>query len=76
MNHFDRNDMLAALGGGVVGDLCGFAAATYLRGVAFMQIPTTLLSRGQQLGGQDGVDFDAVRKIWLERFIAEAGILP
>ena len=43
LNHFDRNDMLAALGGGVVGDLCGFAAATYLRGVAFMQIPTTLL---------------------------------
>ena len=35
LNHFDRNDMLAALGGGVVGDLCGFAAATYLRGVAF-----------------------------------------
>ena len=55
LNHFDRNDMLAALGGGVVGDLCGFAAATYLRGVAFMQIPTTLLSPGgQQHWRQDG----------------------
>ena len=58
LNHFDRNDMLAALGGGVVGDLCGFAAATYLRGVAFMQIPTTLLSQvDSSIGGKTGVDF-------------------
>ena len=43
--HFDRNDILLALGGGVVGDLTGFAAATYLRGIDFVQIPTTLLSQ-------------------------------
>ena len=42
-NKFDRKDMLAALGGGVVGDLTGYTAATYLRGVNFIQIPTSLL---------------------------------
>ena len=39
--HFDRQDLLVALGGGVVGDLTGFAAATYLRGIDFIQVPTT-----------------------------------
>ena len=59
--HFDRKDVLAALGGGVVGDLCGFAAATYLRGVDFIQIPTTLLSQvDSSIGGKTGVDFDAL----------------
>ncbi|MEG1780363.1 MAG: 3-dehydroquinate synthase [Clostridium sp.] len=56
---FDRKDMLAALGGGVVGDLCGFAAATYLRGIDFIQIPTTLLSQVDSgIGGKTGVDFN------------------
>lgn len=56
--HFDRKDVLVALGGGVVGDLCGFAAATYLRGVSFIQIPTTLLSQvDSSIGGKTGVDF-------------------
>ena len=40
--HLGRGDVIAALGGGVVGDLAGFAAATYLRGIRFIQIPTTL----------------------------------
>ena len=43
--HFGRKDCLIALGGGVVGDLTGFAAATYLRGIDFIQIPTTLLAQ-------------------------------
>ena len=43
-NHISRNDTILALGGGVVGDMAGFAAATYLRGIAFIQVPTTLLS--------------------------------
>ena len=61
---FDRNDMLAALGGGVVGDLCGFAAATYLRGVSFIQLPTTLLSQvDSSIGGKTGVDFDAYKNM-------------
>ena len=56
--------MLAALGGGVVGDLCGFAAATYLRGVDFIQIPTTLLSQvDSSIGGKTGVDFDAYKNM-------------
>lgn len=57
-NHFDRSDMLAALGGGVTGDMTGFAAATYLRGIDFIQIPTTLLSQvDSSIGGKTGVDF-------------------
>lgn len=63
-HHFDRKDMLAALGGGVVGDLTGFAAATYLRGVDFIQIPTTLLSQvDSSIGGKTGVDFDAYKNM-------------
>ena len=44
-HEYDRKDMLIALGGGVVGDLTGFTAATYLRGIDFVQVPTSLLSQ-------------------------------
>ena len=58
LNHFDRGDLLVALGGGVVGDLTGFTAATYLRGIDFIQVPTTLLSQvDSSIGGKTGVDF-------------------
>ena len=61
---FDRSDMLVALGGGVTGDLCGFAAATYLRGIPFVQIPTTLLSQvDSSIGGKTGVDFDSYKNM-------------
>lgn len=61
---YDRQDMLVALGGGVVGDLCGFTAATYLRGIRFIQIPTTLLSQvDSSIGGKTGVDFDAYKNM-------------
>lgn len=54
-----RTDGVAALGGGVVGDLAGFAAATILRGVAFVQIPTTLLAQvDSSVGGKVAVDLD------------------
>ena len=62
--HFDRQDLLVALGGGVVGDLTGFAAATYLRGIDFIQVPTSLLSQvDSSIGGKTGVDFDAYKNM-------------
>lgn len=63
-HRYDRNDVLVALGGGVVGDLCGYMAATYLRGIRFIQIPTTLLSQvDSSIGGKTGVDFDAYKNM-------------
>ena len=63
-NHFDRHDLLIALGGGVVGDITGFCAATYLRGISFMQIPTTLLSQtDSSVGGKTGIDFDGYKNM-------------
>jgi len=56
-HHFDRRCTLIALGGGVVGDMTGFAAASYQRGVNFIQIPTTLLSQvDSSVGGKTGVN--------------------
>lgn len=61
---FDRKDMLIALGGGVVGDLTGYTAATYLRGIDFVQIPTTLLAQADSsIGGKTGVDFDGYKNM-------------
>lgn len=55
----DRSSTLLALGGGVVGDIAGFAAATYLRGINFIQVPTTLLAQADSsVGGKTGVDYD------------------
>lgn len=61
---FDRNDVLIALGGGVVGDLTGFVAATYLRGIRFIQVPTSLLSMvDSSIGGKTGVDYKAYKNM-------------
>ncbi len=55
----DRTGLVLALGGGVVGDMAGFAAATYLRGIPFVQMPTTLLAMvDASVGGKTGVDLD------------------
>ncbi len=59
-----RTDVVVALGGGVVGDLAGFAAAVYLRGVEFVQIPTTLLAMvDSSVGGKTGIDLRAGKNL-------------
>lgn len=56
-NNLNRKDMFVALGGGVIGDMTGFAAATFLRGVKYVQIPTTLLAQvDSSIGGKTGID--------------------
>lgn len=56
-NKFSRTDLIFALGGGIVGDLAGFVAATYLRGIRFVQIPTTFLAAiDSSVGGKTGVN--------------------
>lgn len=58
-NHFERKCTLVALGGGVIGDMTGFAAACYQRGVPFIQIPTTLLAQvDSSVGGKTGVNHE------------------
>ena len=57
-HHFDRNSLLINLGGGVIGDMGGFAASTYKRGIDFIQIPTSLLAMADaSIGGKLGIDF-------------------
>jgi 3-dehydroquinate synthase len=63
-NHIARTDLLIALGGGVVGDLTGFAAATFLRGIRFIQVPTTLLAAvDSSVGGKTGIDLPAGKNL-------------
>ncbi len=56
-NRFERDDLVVSLGGGVVGDLAGFSAAVYLRGLSLVQVPTTLLSQiDSSVGGKTGIN--------------------
>jgi len=63
-HHFSRRDMIIALGGGVVGDLSGYVAACYMRGIAFIQIPTTTLSQiDSSIGGKVAINFHGVKNM-------------
>jgi len=60
----DRGGLILALGGGVTGDMAGFAAATYMRGIDFVQIPTSLLAQvDSSVGGKTGIDFNGYKNI-------------
>ncbi len=62
--HVDRKSLVLALGGGVAGDMSGFAAATYMRGIDFVQVPTSLLSQvDSSVGGKTGIDFKAYKNV-------------
>lgn len=61
---FDRSDAIIALGGGVVGDVAGFVASTYYRGISFIQMPTTLLSQvDSSVGGKVGVNHNRIKNV-------------
>ena len=61
---FDRRDCVVAVGGGVVGDLSGFAASCYMRGIDFYNVPTTVLSQvDSSVGGKTGVNLDHIKNI-------------
>ena len=63
-NQLTRSDLIVALGGGVVGDLAGFAAATYLRGIRYIQVPTTLLAAvDSSVGGKTAIDLPAGKNL-------------
>lgn len=63
-NRMTRTDLIVALGGGVVGDLAGFAAATFLRGIRFIQVPTTLLAAvDSSVGGKTAIDLPAGKNL-------------
>ena len=63
-NKVTRSDVIIALGGGVVGDLTGFAAATYLRGISYIQIPTTLLAMvDSSVGGKTAIDLPSGKNL-------------
>ena len=80
-NHLDRDDVVIALGGGVTGDMAGFAAATYLRGIAYVQVPTSLLAMvDSSVGGKCAVDLpqgkNLVGAFWQPKtVIADVGCL-
>lgn len=62
--HMGRKDLMIAVGGGVIGDLCGFVAASYMRGIDFMSIPTTTLSQiDSSIGGKTAINLGKVKNI-------------
>ena len=64
LNNFDRSDAIIALGGGVIGDISGFAASSFLRGIQYIQIPTTLLAQvDSSVGGKTAINISAGKNL-------------
>ncbi len=62
--NFDRNGIVLSIGGGVVGDISGFVASTYMRGINYIQVPTTLLAQvDSSIGGKVGIDYKGLKNI-------------
>ncbi|MCP5061937.1 MAG: 3-dehydroquinate synthase [Ignavibacteriae bacterium] len=63
-NNFGRDAIIIAIGGGIIGDVTGFAAATFMRGIKYVQVPTTLLaSVDSSVGGKTGINFNSTKNI-------------
>ena len=75
-NKFERKDMLVALGGGVVGDLTGFTAATYLRGIRFIQIPKVFWHRWTAASEEKQVLISEPIRTWWGLFISQNWCIP
>ncbi|TGB04533.1 3-dehydroquinate synthase [Halobacillus salinus] len=72
--NLDRKSLIIALGGGMVGDLAGFTASTYLRGIDFIQMPTTILSHDSSVGGKVGINHPRGKNL-IGSFFNPVGVL-
>lgn len=74
-NNFTRNDVIVAIGGGVIGDMVGFASSIYMRGIDFYNVPTTLLAAvDSSIGGKTAIDYNNIKNV-VGSFYQPKGVL-